>query len=87
LLDDETSLAAINAPTQVVASGPVASIDALEAQLATLGIEAQRLPIGLAAHSPMMEPMVEPLRALVADMDRGRLAIPMVSTATGDAEQ
>ena len=62
----------------------MSSIEAIEARLAAAGIEAQRLPIELAAHSAMMEPMVEPLRDLVASMHRGRLAIPLVSTATGD---
>lgn len=84
LLDDETAIAAVNAPTQVVASGPIASIDGLEARLTDAGIRAHRLPIGLAAHSAMMEPMVEPLRDAVARADRGRLGIPMISTVTGD---
>ncbi len=83
-LDAQTSLAAINAPAQVVASGPDASIDALEAQLVAEDVEVRRLPIGLAAHSSMMEPMVGPFRALVEGTPRGRLRIPIVSTAIGD---
>ena len=83
-LDGQTSLAAINAPAQVVASGPDASIDALEARLVAEDVEVRRLPIGLAAHSSMMDPMVGPFRALVEKTPRGTLRIPMVSTATGD---
>ena len=90
LLDEFTALAAINAPDQVVASGPEGSIDALEERLAAEDIDAKRLPIGLAAHSSMMEPMVEPLQQLVEGVERGRLEIPMLSSATGgwlEAEQ
>ena len=74
LLDAQTSLAAINAPAQCVASGPDASIDALEQRLGRDDVEVRRLPIGLAAHSSMMEPMVESVpRARARARRRGRL--------------
>ncbi len=84
LLDASTSLAAINAPTRCVASGPAASIDALERRLVADGVDVRRLPIGHAAHSAMMDPMVGPLQDLVQAMPRGSLGIPMISTATGE---
>ena len=83
LLDSETALAAVNAPAQCVASGPDASIARLEQRLVADEVEVQRLPIALAAHSPMMAPMVEQFRELVSDVPRGRLRVPMVSTLTG----
>jgi amino acid adenylation domain-containing protein len=83
LLDSDTSLAAVNAPEQCVASGPPASIEALEGRLTSMEVSFRRLATERAFHSPMMEPAVEPLRAHVEAMRRGELAIPMVSTVTG----
>ena len=54
------SLAAINAPARCVASGPAASIEALEQRLVADGVDVRRLPISHAAHSAMMDPMVGP---------------------------
>ena len=84
LLDADTALAAINAPARCVASGPAASIEALEQRLMADGVDVRRLPISHAAHSAMMDPMVGPLRDLVAGTTRGQLKIPMISTATGE---
>ncbi|HEY8238496.1 MAG TPA: beta-ketoacyl synthase N-terminal-like domain-containing protein, partial [Candidatus Limnocylindrales bacterium] len=83
LLDAATSLAAINAPAQCVASGPEASISRLEEQLVAADVEVQRLPIALAAHSPMMDPIVAQFRELVRGTARGPLTVPIVSTVTG----
>ena len=83
LLDADTSLAAVNAPEQCVASGPPASIDELERELQLGGIPFRRLPTERAFHSPMMDAVVTPLRDLVARTAHGDLQIPMVSTVTG----
>lgn len=84
LLDDDTSLAAVNAPEQCVASGPPVSIEGLERRLEALGVSFRRLPTDRAFHSPMMDPAVGPLRDHVERLARGDLRIPMVSTVTGD---
>ena len=83
LLDEQTSLAAINAPEQCVASGPEASIARLESRLLANDVPVQRLPISLAAHSPVMDPLVDAFRELVSSATLGPLRIPMVSTVTG----
>jgi len=59
LLGTELSLAAVNAPQLCVASGPVAAIEALQAVLAEREIDAKRLHIAVAAHSAMLEPILE----------------------------
>jgi len=83
LLDDRTSIAAVNAPGQVVASGPIPSIERLEERLAAQDAHVQRLPIDLAAHSPVMAPMVQTFLELVEGAARGRLSVPIVSTVSG----
>ena len=70
LLDPGTSLAAINAPAQVVVSGPATSIARLEKRLVADEVEVHRLPIGLAAHSPMMDAIAGQFRELVSDAVR-----------------
>lgn len=83
LLDGTISLAAVNAPEQCVASGPPASIEALESRLEAANIVFRRLPTDRAFHSPMMDTVVDPLREHVAGLDRGQMSIPMISTMTG----
>ncbi len=83
LLDPGTSLAAINAPAQVVASGPAASIARLEKRLVAAEAEVHRLPIGLAAHSPMMDVIAGQFRELVRGATRRPAELPIVSTVTG----
>jgi acyl transferase domain-containing protein len=83
LLDEQISLAAVNAVEQCVASGPPASIDELERRLTAGGIRFRRLGTDRAFHSPMMEPAIDPLRDHVDHIARGDLRIPMVSTVTG----
>ncbi len=83
LLDAQTSLAAVNAPEQCVASGLPASIEELERQLDAGGISFRRLPTDRAFHSPMMEPAIGPLQDEVARVARADPTVPMVSTMTG----
>ena len=52
-------------------------------RLAEAGIPYRRLPIDVAGHSPMMEPVLETLREHVEQTSRHDLRIPMVSTMTG----
>jgi len=83
LLDGQTSLAAVNAPEQIVASGQPASIDELERQLSAKGISFRRLPTDRAFHSPMMDSVIDALQDEIANVPRAGLGIPMVSTVTG----
>jgi non-ribosomal peptide synthase protein (TIGR01720 family) len=83
LLGDESSLAAVNAPEQCVASGSPSSIDELEHRLADSGIAFRRLPQDRGFHSPMMEPVITALRDHVGRTARGELRLPMLSTMTG----
>lgn len=83
LLDDALSLAAANAPEQCVVSGTPDAIETLEQRLAASELMFRRLPIDVAGHSAMMEPVLEQLRVHVEQTTRGELLIPMISTLTG----
>ena len=76
-------LAADNASELSLASGPVAAIEALQTSLAADGVEARRVPIDVAAHSSMLEPILGAFRSFVASIPRSAPHIAVVSNLTG----
>lgn len=77
------SVAALNSPALTVLSGPAGALAAEAERLAARGIAGQPLSTSHAFHSPMMEPVVEPLRRLAAGLALRGPAIPMLSNGTG----
>ena len=77
------SIAGINAPDQVVVSGEEAAISALERILRDKGTRGSRLSVSHAFHSPLMEPMLGPFRAVAASLDLRPPRIPLVSNLSG----
>ena len=84
LLNDELVLAAINEPASCVASGPTPAIEKLEARLSQLGLAHRRLHTSHAFHSKMMEPVLAPFAARVAQIIFRTPSIPWISNVTGD---
>jgi malonyl CoA-acyl carrier protein transacylase len=78
------SVANDNAPDQLVLSGASASLDEAEAALAERKLRAKRLPVAGAFHSPLMEPAVEPFRALVEDTQVREPTVPVFSCVTAE---
>src|SRR5205814_6705165 len=70
LLAPSLSIAAVNGPELCVASGPVESIEALEASLSARGVACRRLGVGHAFHSPLMRPVASALEACVERLHR-----------------
>lgn len=83
LLGDSLDLAAVNAPGLSVASGPQAALDALQAQLARMDIQAQRIPIDIAAHSAMLEPILGRFGDYLRGIKLSAPQIPFTSNRTG----
>jgi acyl transferase domain-containing protein len=83
LLSSETAVAAANAPSQTVASGTIAAIEALEARLRKLNIEHRRLRTSHAFHSPMMDAAVQEFSQRVAQVKLNPPKIPYLSNVTG----
>ena len=71
-----------NCPGQVVVSGTVAGIDALEALATERGVRTARLQVDGAFHSPLMEPAAERLRPALEAWDPVAPATPFLSTTT-----
>ena len=83
LLPPEVSIAAVNAPSLVVASGTPEGISALEALLTQRGVENRRLRVSLANHSPMVEPLLEAFLREAARVRFSPPRLPYVSSLTG----
>lgn len=82
-MNEQLSFAAINGPGQCVVAGPVAALEQFTNRLDAEEIEYRRLPIHVAAHSVMVEPLVEPFSQFVATLPRHEPQIPFISNVTG----
>ncbi|MCP4664371.1 MAG: amino acid adenylation domain-containing protein, partial [bacterium] len=83
LIDQELSLAAINAPSLCVVSGPTPAVEALHEQFVSRGVECRLLRVGVAGHSQRMDPIVDPFVEEVAKIRLRPPQIPYVSNVTG----
>lgn len=83
MLGDDLDLGAENAPGLSVASGPQDALDALEQRLKSQDIDCQRILIDIAAHSRMLEPILEDFRAYLRAIDLQAPQIPLTSNRTG----
>jgi phthiocerol/phenolphthiocerol synthesis type-I polyketide synthase E len=83
LLRDGVGIAAVNGPAHQVVSGPLAAVEALEAELTGRGVLCRRLQAHHAGHSSMLEPIAGRLRDLVAGFALRPPEIPVVSNVTG----
>jgi acyl transferase domain-containing protein/SAM-dependent methyltransferase/acyl carrier protein len=82
-LEDEVAIAALNAPSLSVISGPTDAIGETAARLAAAGIHARLLHTSHAFHSAMMDGAVPALVEAVAGARSSPPTIPYVSNLTG----
>ena len=83
MLTEGVGIAAINAPNAVVISGAAAPVGAVADRLAQRGRRVHRLTISHAAHSALIDPMLDQLGQLVAELTPGRPRIALVSSVSG----
>lgn len=76
-------IAAYNSPRRTVISGPAAAVDAAVERARDRGLEATRLRVSHAFHSPLMEPAAPRLAAELEGIAWRPLARPVASTVTG----
>jgi acyl transferase domain-containing protein/SAM-dependent methyltransferase/acyl carrier protein len=82
-VDDDVSIAAINAPGFAVLSGRDAAIDRVATALAAESIPSRRLHTSHAFHSAMMDPILGEFEDLVASVRLSPPSIPFAATLTG----
>ncbi|MFJ8234049.1 type I polyketide synthase [Streptomyces sp. NPDC094448] len=83
LLDASVSIAAVNGPTATVVSGAVEAVDTVRAHFEALGRKTTRLRVSHAFHSPLMDPMLDEFRTVLAGLSFGVPSLPLVSHLTG----
>ena len=76
-------VASDNAPGLCVISGPDSGLRDLAHKLADLGIETQRIAIDIAAHSRMLEPILDRFGAYLRSIPLNPPRLPILSNATG----
>ncbi len=83
IMPPELAIAAINKPSLCVVSGPVAVIEEFQRVLSEREIEAKLLHISAAAHSPLVEPILDEFAAFVSKISLQTPELPYVSNVTG----
>ena len=83
-LKEDLDVASVNAPGLCVVSGTRAALDRFAAELESDGIESRRIQIDIAAHSRLLEPILDDFRAFLRTLDLKPPQIPFVSNRTGD---
>ncbi|MFE6051640.1 SDR family NAD(P)-dependent oxidoreductase [Kitasatospora sp. NPDC056446] len=83
--EDQVAIAAVNGPAAVVLSGDDEAVTALAADLAVRGHRTRRLNVGIAFHSPLVEPALAEFRETAEAVRFGTALIPVVSTVRTDA--
>ncbi|MEV0444359.1 type I polyketide synthase [Streptomyces spectabilis] len=81
---DAVGVAAVNGPRSVVVSGAEEAVLAVAGHFAALGCRTKRLRVSHAFHSPLMDPMLEPYREVLAGVAFHEPVLPIVSTVTGE---
>ncbi|MEL6820865.1 MAG: aminotransferase class III-fold pyridoxal phosphate-dependent enzyme, partial [Calditrichota bacterium] len=84
MLGEELSFAAINHFDSCVLSGPTPKIEALQQKLEARDVECTRLRISVAAHSAMVEPILDPFKEFLDTIHFAKPKIPFVSNLSGN---
>ncbi|PWK15793.1 non-ribosomal peptide synthetase [Tumebacillus permanentifrigoris] len=85
---EHLSVATHNGPQSLVVSGRVPALEELTAQLERDGIVHKRLPISVAGHSPLMDPILGPFKEHITKHIQFKpLQIPLVSNLTAEVMQ
>jgi natural product biosynthesis luciferase-like monooxygenase protein/amino acid adenylation domain-containing protein len=80
----DLAIAAVNGPANTVIAGRAAILDEILDGLRQRNIDARRLAVSHAFHSPLMEPMLDAFAEQVDKIRFQPLSIPLVSNVTGE---
>ncbi|TDD15326.1 SDR family NAD(P)-dependent oxidoreductase, partial [Actinomadura sp. KC06] len=84
LLDEGTSIAAVNGPRATVVSGDAEGVERIGRELAERGVRTRPLRVGRAFHSPHMDAILDEFREAAESVAFREPDIPIVSNLTGD---
>ncbi|WP_344563765.1 acyltransferase domain-containing protein, partial [Streptomyces axinellae] len=77
------SVAAVNSPTAVIVSGDADAAEEMLRRFTEDGVQARRIEVGLAAHSPHIDAIVPRLRADLAPIRPVPASVPLYSSLLG----
>ncbi len=80
----EVDIAAVNGPEEAVISGLNEPVNAIADRIEADGIEIRRLRISHAAHSPLMEPILDDFEAVVAGVQLHPPVLPLIENVRGE---
>ncbi len=84
-MSDVLDIAGENSAELTVVSGPQAALDALQDRLSKDEIDAQRIPIDIAAHSRMLDPILKDFGDYLRSIPLNAPQLPIISNRTGVA--
>lgn len=84
VLDSGLDIASVNSPELCVVSGDNDALDRFQRTLSAQEIDCTRIPINIAAHSRLLEPILERFEAYLKATSLSKPRIPIVSNLTGD---
>ncbi|MDF3382631.1 MULTISPECIES: type I polyketide synthase [unclassified Sulfitobacter] len=84
LLGEALDIASVNGPELIAVSGPEDALEALQERLDAAGLDHQRIAIDIAAHSRMLDPILDRYRAFLATLDLRAPQMPFLSNRSGE---
>lgn len=82
---DDVTIGAINGPRSVVISGGTANVERVAATLHAAGYKTRTVAIPVAAHSPLLDPVLNELEAAVRQITLREPNLPVISGMTGQS--
>lgn len=79
----QVAIASVNGPSNVTVSGHADAVSAVCAAFQERRVFAEQLRISTSSHSPLVEPVLEPLRRLLEKVTFSPPRIPLVTSTTG----
>ena len=79
----DVTIGVINGPESVVISGGDANVALVTSQLQAAGFKTRKLDIPVAAHSPLLDPVLDAFAAVVRTVPLALPTLPVVSSMTG----
>ncbi|MDH2427300.1 type I polyketide synthase [Sphaerisporangium sp. TRM90804] len=77
------SVAAVNGPADTVIAGPAREVGAVTEALGAVGVKHRLLKVSHAFHSPLLDPILDDLRAVTGGIEHHEPAVRLVSNVTG----